>query len=314
MNSIHKTNISYLDNFIQKSEFDWIDYTKEVKISYFKSGGGTHLYLIQNGTQKFLARINFFPGKNDWKVKRTEFEVLKEIEPLRISPKAFLLNEENELHQDFTIVEFIEGENVLPFSDEDIALLAHDFKKLHSFPHKFRIEEELPYKCSIFDEFANGDDKKIENYDFPEIEQVFEKYNSLKHMLGKWFNSLNIFDGCSHLCLCHGDLKSENILKTNTGVMLIDWECAGIDIPETDIARLFSGCVFNKVQEELFLQNYYDHMPNTEILERISAVKIVLDFFRILEDYCIHKRKRFEASKMLYEIIQIQTQLDILKK
>jgi len=95
MDIIHKTNISFLRKFLTKTKNDWIDYSFPIEIFYFSSGGGTHLYLIQNQNKKFLARINFYPGKNDWKVKKAEYEVLKEIEQLAISPKVFVLNENN---------------------------------------------------------------------------------------------------------------------------------------------------------------------------------------------------------------------------
>ena len=83
---------------------------------------------------------------------------------------------------------------------------------------------------------------------------------------------------------------------TSTGIKLIDWECAGTDIPETDIGRLFSGCEFTNEQQHLFLSEYYQTQPNDIILNKILAVRTVLDFFRIIEDYCIHKRKILDAS------------------
>src|SRR3989344_7083812 len=214
MNIIHSTNISFLKKYLYGEVFDWINYDFPIEISYFSSDCRTHLYLIQNQSKKFLARINFYNKKNDWKVKKKEFEILKEIESLDISPKVFVLNEKNELKQDFTIVEYIKGKNVIEFSEADIICLAKDLKKLHSFSIQFNKEQELPYKCSIYHEFANGEDKMIEKYDFEDIERVFSKYNSLKKKLGRWFNSLSIFNNCKSLCLCHADLKSENILKT----------------------------------------------------------------------------------------------------
>jgi hypothetical protein len=51
--------------------------------------------------------------------------------------------------------------------------------------------------------------------------------------------------------------------------MLIDRECADIDIPETDIGRLFSGCVFTKEQQNIFLHEYYGKTPSDEILKKI---------------------------------------------
>lgn len=311
--TIHSKNIAFLEKYLKKLSFDWLNHDLGIDVSYFSSGGGTHLYLIKNGDRKLLVRINFFPSKNDWKVKRGEFEILKEIESLNISPKAYLLDEDNELGQDFTVVDYIEGNNIVDFLDSDVVLIAQDLKKLHNFPKEYSKEEELPYKCSIYDEFANGDDKKIENYKYQDIDWVYQKYNVIKNDLGEWFNNLTIFDGCDNLCLCHADLKSENILKTNNGIMLIDWECAGIDIPETDIGRLFSGCVLNEKQQNVFLKEYYGDMPSKDILNRILAVKIVLDFFRIVENYCIHQRKEFDAMAMINDLDEYQKNLKMLK-
>lgn len=313
IDTTHAKNIAFLKEYLKERDYDWLNHNLGIDVSYFSSGGGTHLYLIKNGDRKLLARINFFLGKNDWKVKRIEFEILKEIEPLNISPKAYLLDENNELEQDFTIVDYIEGNNITEFLDSDIILIAHDLKKLHNFPKEYVKEEELPYKCSIYDEFTGGDDKKIENYKYQDIEQVFDKYNEIKNDLGEWFNGLTIFDGCDNLCLCHADLKSENILKISNGIMLIDWECAGVDIPETDIGRLFSGCVLNEKQQGIFLKEYYGDTSSKDILNRILAVEIVLDFFRILEDYCIHQRKEFNAEAMINDLDEYQKNLELLK-
>ncbi len=314
MDKIHDTNISFLRKYLDESQFNWINYDSQIAISYFSSGGWTHLYLIKNWDKKFLARINFFPGKNDWKVKKVEFETLKEIEHLNISPKAYVLNENNDLNQDLIIVEYIEGENIVECSESDIIFLVKDLKKLHTFAKDYDKEQALPYQCSIYNEFSNGEDKKIEKYNFQDIETIFSKYNSIKEDLGKWFNNLSLFDNCKNLCLCHGDLKSENILKTEKGIMLIDWECSDIDIPETDIGRLFSWCTFTKEQQDIFLKEYYGKIPAEDIMNRILSIKIVLDFFRIIENYCIYKRKPFNALNMLDDLNQYQKNLEVIKK
>jgi len=313
MDKVHNKNIIFLKRFLKKRKFDWLNYNLKIEINYFSSGGGTHLYLIKNGNKKFLVRINFFIGKNDWKVKRNEFKILNKIKYLNISPKPYLINEDNPLKQDFTIVEYIEGKNILSFSEPDIIFIARDLKKLHElFKHK-RMNKSN-YTCSIYNEFSEGEDKKIENYNFKYIKKVFFRYNLIKENLGEWFNHLSIFNKCKDLCLCHGDLKKENILRTKKGIMLIDWECAGVDIPETDIARLFSGCKFTKKQQDRFLREYYNSATSKETLNRILAIRTVLDFFRIIEDYCILKRKKFNVENMLSDLNKYQKSLDVLKK
>ena len=73
-----------------------MNYKQPILFSFFKSGGGTHLYLIENADQKYIARINFYPGKNEWGVKKQEYDVLKLIVSLQISPRVYYFNNNNE--------------------------------------------------------------------------------------------------------------------------------------------------------------------------------------------------------------------------
>jgi len=317
MEKTHQQNIFFLKTLFEEQAFDWIDYDKLISFDFFKSGGGTHLYLIQNANQKYVARINYYEQKNEWGVKKQEFDVLKLIEPLEISPKVYYFNDKNSIKQDFTIAEYIEGETLGDITEKHILDLASDLRKLHTAFVFDRAgdtlppQDELPYHCDIYNEFANGEDKKIEKYlSLEGIDNIVEPYNRINKKLGDWFNNLDIFNGIITFSLCHADLKKENILVTNSGIMLIDWECAGSDIPETDIGRLFSGCEFTEEQQNIFLNSYYGSQPNTLVQERILAVKKVLDFFHILEDYIIMKRKDWNPDNMFMELSEYERQMD----
>lgn len=316
MKEIHQQNIAFLKELFNEKKFNWIDHGKNISIDYFNSGGGTHLYLIENGERKYLGRINFYEPKNEWGVKKTEYEVLKLIENINISPKIYYFSDNNSLKQDFTIVEYIEGEILSDVTDKNVVDLATDLRKLHA---TFQFDkagdtlppqDELPYSCDIYNEFADGEDKKIEKYSsLSGIDKIIEPYNRINKRLGDWFNGLEIFDDCTKFCLCHADLKKENILVTKNGVMLIDWECAGSDILETDIGRLFSGCRFSSEQQELFLKSYFGAMPTYIILQRILAVKKVLDFFLILDDYILQNRKTWNEDEMLKELLEYENNI-----
>ncbi len=145
------------------------------------------------------------------------------------------------------------------------------------------------------------------------MEQIVPLYNEIKNNLGTWFNRLLIFTDSDHTCLCHSDLKSENILVTPTGIKFIDWECADINIPETDIARLFSGCAFTEQEQNIFLSEYYPAQPTINTLHKILAVNTVLDFFRIIEDYFIYKRKPIVAADIQADLKQFKLILDETK-
>ena len=316
LQNTHQKNIVFLENLIQKEDFNWMINKKDVNISFFNSGGGTHLYLIKTcDFKKYLARINFFPGKNEWNVKKQEFDVLKLIEPIDISPKVYYYSkcDTNNLGQDIVIVEYLEGNVLEHITDEDVITLANDLYKLHKtytsnkFGDGIPPTNDLPYKCDIYDVFANGEDKKIENYtNFNGIENIVIPYNRVTNRLGDWFNNLAVFGECSEFSLCHADLKKENILTITNGTRLIDWEGSTYDIPESDIGRLFSGCDFTTKQQELFLMTYYTDMPDKITLRKILAIKTVLDFFKIFEDYILHKRKKWDSHKMLSEILDFE--------
>lgn len=306
---IHETNIDFLTKLLSSGK---VLGTGGFGISYFKSGGGTHLYLIasDNG-KKYLARINYYEPKNGWGIREQEYKVLRLLEPLGIAPHVYYLSTDNELIQHLTIVEYIEGEPLDVISDSHVISLADTLKKLHTSiifttsGDTIPPTDELPYTCSIYNEFANGEDKQIEKYDLPGIDDVAVVYNRVKADLGKWFNNLDIYKGATEFCLCHADLKSENILDQDGKIFLIDWECAGSDIPETDIGRLFSGCQLTSQQQHNFLYRYYGKDPSeltVDNIMRISAVKDVLNFFRIIEDFILLKRKEWDANAMIAEL------------
>lgn len=242
---------------------------------------------------------------------------MKLIELLKISPKIYFFSNKNSIKQDLTIVEYIKGETLGDISEQHIFDLAIDLYKLHtSFPFdrtgdSFPPQDELPYHCDIYNEFANGEDKKIEKYlSLKGINKIVEPYNRINKKLGNWFNNLTIFDNLTQFCLCHADLKKENILTTKNGIMLIDWECGGSDIPETDIGRLFSGCEFTEEQQNVVLKSYYGNMPEKIIIQRILAIKKVLDFFHILEDYITLRRKEWSADNMLKDLLKYEEQME----
>ncbi len=315
MDAIHQKNIDALTELIRSGEMGESLTSSTPNISFFRTGGGNYLYLIELGTAKYLARVNYYFLKNEWGAKEHEFQTLKMIEGLGIAPRAHYLDAGNGLFgQQFIIVDFIEGNPVNKIGDSHVINLASILRTLHTnVPFKksgntFPPNDSLPYTCDIFDEFADGEDKQIEKYrNLEGIEGIIEPYTRLLKALGDWFHSLTCFNDCRTFCLCHADLKKENILETpDDNIFLIDWEYAGSDIPETDIGRLFSGCDFTEKQQELFFSYYFTSSPDEKTLERIMSVKMVLDFFRIIEDYILLKRKSWDAEAMLGELLAFE--------
>ncbi|MEK7647790.1 MAG: phosphotransferase [Patescibacteria group bacterium] len=315
METVHQQTIAYLSKLLASKRIAGVTLRKDFSVTYFKSGGGTHLYLITGGKKKYVARVNFYSLKNDWGIKKQEFQILKKIEHLSIAPKVYYLSTKNPLGQHFTIVDYVEGEPVRRFADTHIISVAKTLKKLHAITFRrsgdtFPPKDALPYTCDIFDLYANGADKQIEKYtDLPGIELVVEPFNRVRKSLGLYFSGLHCFDGITSFSLVHADLKKENMLVAGDKIRLIDWEGGGSDIPEVDIGNFFADSRLTKMQQQLFLKTYYGRAVDAQHLERIYAVKIVLDFFRIMDDYMLNKRKAWDANRMRNEILRFEKTL-----
>ncbi len=127
---IHETNTDFLVRLLSSGK---VLGTGGFGVSYFKSGGGTHLYLIGSDSgKKYLARINYYEPKNGWGIREQEYKVLKLLEPLGIAPKVYYLSTENDLSQHLTIVDYIEGEELKTITDSHVTSLADTLKKLHT--------------------------------------------------------------------------------------------------------------------------------------------------------------------------------------
>ncbi len=310
----HAKTIAFLVEILKAKKI--VPLGKDIKVSYFKSGGGTHLYLIRTKGRKYLARVNFYSRKNDWGIKEQEYRILKKIEPLKIAPKVYYLSKKNPLGQHFTVVEYVEGRPLRKVKEAHVISLAKTLKKLHSFAsfrrtgNSFPPRDLLPYKCDVFDVYASGEDKQIERYlDLPGIEKVTGPFNRIRSRLRHFFGDLTCFEGLRRFCIVHADLKKENILDQGNKAFLVDWECGGVDIPETDIGNLFAGCRLSRLHQRLFLRVYYGATPDPMALERIYAIKKVLDFFAIMEDYLLLKRKKWDADRMLADLMMFEVRL-----
>ncbi|MGI6094888.1 MAG: phosphotransferase [Lachnospiraceae bacterium] len=79
-------------------------------------------------------------------------------------------------------------------------------------------------------------------------------------------------------CPCHNDLVAENFIKDRNGKMyLIDWEYSGYNDPMWDLAAHLLECEFDPVEEELFLQYYFQGQPDARSAEKIWIFKMCQD-------------------------------------
>ncbi|MGF7158811.1 thiamine kinase-like enzyme [Rhodoligotrophos appendicifer] len=73
-------------------------------------------------------------------------------------------------------------------------------------------------------------------------------------------------------CLVHGDIIPENLIRTEGGIMLIDWEYAGLGIPEVDLASIIANCDLTAPEIGNLLEAYGPHRPELLEQQRVALV------------------------------------------
>lgn len=114
---------------------------------------------------------------------------------------------------------------------------------------------------------------------------------------------------------CHNDLVAENFVSDDKGRMyLIDWEYAGMNDPMWDIASHLLECEFSDLEEELYLQYYFEDEVSQKDKRKICLFKICQDVlwsaWTIMketrgEDFGAYGRERFARALKLrkeYEV------------
>jgi thiamine kinase-like enzyme len=76
---------------------------------------------------------------------------------------------------------------------------------------------------------------------------------------------------------CHNDLLPANVLGTDTGVMLIDWEYAGMGHRMFDLGNLAVNWGFDRTSEERLLTAYFDRPPTEDELTALRQMRLMSD-------------------------------------
>lgn len=147
-----------------------------------------------------------------------EYQILKAIEPSQISPAAKMVNEQG------LLVEWIDGDSLTDQLTFDALLRT-----------QVRIHELAVSHIPVvpFSFTARVDHYWMQIKPELKTEQVTRLYQA-------WRNPPNLSEQAH--CLCHFDLAGYNMVKTEVGNKVIDWEYAGLADPRLDLALSINIC------------------------------------------------------------------------
>ena len=235
------SNSSHLENeAIQIIENTFkIDKSDIHNIHTLKKGMTNRSFIFTVKDKRYIMRI---PGTGTDKLinRQEEYDVYEQIRNESYTERILYLNPKN----GYKLSEFLEGTRNSKANDwQDVTqcmdLLRKFHKQKHSVNHKFDIWKQIEF----YDALRNAPSAYK---DF-----LITKDNVLKL---KPF----IEDNISNWTLCHIDANADNFLINKEGrTFLIDWEYAGMQDPDLDIAMFAIYAGYSKEQIDKLIDIYY---------------------------------------------------------
>ena len=130
-----------------------------------------------------------------------------------------------DLHQDFMVCEFLEGEHKETLKREELAMLASVLKTVHGLE-------------------IDAEEMQLENM-----------FDSIDETLEGALQSIERFS--KEPVLCHNDPNPKNLIFSTSGLKLIDWEFAGINDRYFDLAAVSVEFDLDILNEAYFLASYF---------------------------------------------------------
>lgn len=253
------SNSSHLENeAIQIIENTFkIDKSDIHNIHTLKKGMTNRSFIFTVKDKRYIMRI---PGAGTDKLinRQEEYDVYEQIKEEPYTEKVLYLNPEN----GYKLSEFLEDtRNSRADNWQDVTKCMNLLRKFHQ--QKYKVNHK-------FDTW-----KQIEFYEtLRNVPSAYKDFMMTKDNVLKLkpFIESNI----SNWVLCHIDANADNFLINKKGeIFLIDWEYAGMQDPDLDIAMYAIYAGYNKKQFDKLIDIYYQDKCNETTRYKIYAYAAV---------------------------------------
>ncbi|SMF56499.1 thiamine kinase [Alteromonadaceae bacterium Bs31] len=204
-------------------------------IRSLSNGSTNKSFLIRCGQYEYCLRINAANESALGINRALERRVLKTLEPLAIAPKILY----HSSHLKYTLLTYISGQ---AWTRNDCSRLGQR-DRLFKLIDKFQ-RLELEVEPMDYGKYLLNYVKCLETMGKPLAGKTLEEFNKFwevsSHSLQKGWQPV----------LCHHDLIPENIVETEQGLKILDWEYAGLGHPEFD-KRYTYQCICGSSEEAL---------------------------------------------------------------
>ena len=216
---------------------------KNVELKSLGLGESNLNYLAVLDGKRFVVRINMDPKISN--KSRKEFIALKNIEYLKIAPRALLLDDSRKvINESFIVLEYLPGsplyKHLKKLNRKTTEKLATIVAKLHLIPiGKLKLNTDRPtYTSWLIDIEDNIKYIKMKRARYFGRNDQFTKL--IDTTLSRIKVPIETTKYPNKRCVIHGDICEQNILVHNNQLILIDWESVGLGDPAGEITRTLS--------------------------------------------------------------------------
>lgn len=281
---------------IDENAFEIISKTLNVKreeitnIEFMKLGMTNTSFTFTCNNKKYIMRI---PGKGI--NREEEASVYKVIANKGICDDIIYINSQN----GYKITEFIENARVCdPSNDEDLKKCMKKLKQFHDMKFKVNHEFDIWKKIEKYQELHGG--KSV----YDDYEETKKNVLSLKPYID---------ENIKEIILSHIDPVADNFLITPDGkVRLIDWEYAGMQDPDVDIAMFAIYSMLDREKIDNIINYYFDDKCDIKTRIKIYCYISVCgllwsnwcEYEGFLEEYKEYSLAQYNYAKEYYDIVK----------
>ena len=242
----------------------------------------------------YIMRI---PGEGtDQLINReNEYNVYQKIKDLKISDDLVYISPEN----GYKITEFLDNARECdPLNPDDVKRAMQTLRQFHDLrlevEHTFDIFKEI----QMYESFWQGK---------PSIFKDYEETKQNIYSLKPFIDSLE-----KDWILTHVDANGDNILFLENDIRMIDWEYAGMQDPDLDIAMFAIYSLYNRSQIDALIESYYIEGVTQETRMKIYAYIAIGGL--LWSNWCEFKRfegvefgeyslRQYRYAKEYYDIV-----------
>lgn len=251
-------DLDYNSNHLQNDAIKIIAETLEISpkkiknIRVLKKGMTNRSFFFEHDSNKYIMRI---PGKGTDELidRQSEYDVYQTIKNMNWTEKVLYLNPDN----GYKLSKFIKNShNCDTNNSEQVQECMNLLRKLHHSVFKVNHRFDLYNQIDFYEELR-GNVSAYRDYD-----EVKERVKKLRPFIEK---------NAKKEVLCHIDANPDNFIFSKKHLYLIDWEYAGMQDPDIDIAMFAIYAMYDQQKIDKLIQFYYHNQCDSLTKQKIYA-------------------------------------------